>query len=132
MSKATSRPASTLTRLRPRTTHPPPRRPHYAAHRRRIVVQEVFKNTAMMLRRIRPSHCERSPDMLSPRHATLVVLLGLTLGAAACASPAPADTRAAERPPSYAVYTEYAADTNKLMKNGLNRRVFNKAEAQAG
>ena len=34
--------------------------------------------------------------------------------------------------PSYGVYAEYARDANKLMKNGLNRRVFNKVEAQAG
>ena len=33
---------------------------------------------------------------------------------------------------SYAIYAEYARDSNKKMKNGLNRRVFNKAEAQAG
>jgi len=35
-------------------------------------------------------------------------------------------------PLSYAVYAEYARDTNKLMKNGLNRRVFNKVESQSG
>lgn len=34
--------------------------------------------------------------------------------------------------PSYAIYGEYARDANKLMKAGLNRRVFNKTEAQAG
>ena len=33
---------------------------------------------------------------------------------------------------SYGVYAEYARDENKLMKNGVNRRVFNKVEAQAG
>lgn len=33
---------------------------------------------------------------------------------------------------SYAVYAEYAAGTNKLMQPGLNRRVFNKIEAQSG
>lgn len=32
----------------------------------------------------------------------------------------------------YAVYGEYARDSNKLMKAGLNRRVFNKVESQAG
>jgi hypothetical protein len=34
--------------------------------------------------------------------------------------------------PSFAIYAEYAKDFNKLMKGGLNRRVFNKVEAQAG
>jgi len=34
--------------------------------------------------------------------------------------------------PSYAIYAEYARDSNKLMKNGVNRRVFNKTEAHAG
>jgi hypothetical protein len=34
--------------------------------------------------------------------------------------------------PSYAIYGEYARTENKLAKNGLNRRVFNKVEAQAG
>lgn len=33
---------------------------------------------------------------------------------------------------SYGVYAEYAADNNKLMLPGLNRRVFNKIEAQSG
>lgn len=33
---------------------------------------------------------------------------------------------------SYAVYAEYARDSNKLMKNGLNRRIFNVTEAQSG
>ena len=47
--------------------------------------------------------------------------------ATGCARPS-ADTR----PPSYAVYAEYAREANKLMKNGLNRRVFNKVESQAG
>ena len=46
---------------------------------------------------------------------------------AAAAGPAPV-----ERPLSYAVYAEYARDANKLMKGGLNRRVFNKVEAQSG
>lgn len=32
---------------------------------------------------------------------------------------------------SYAIYAEYAKE-NKLMKGGLNRRVFNTVEAQAG
>lgn len=40
--------------------------------------------------------------------------------------------RPIDRPPSYAVYGEYARDANKLARNGLNRRVFNKVEAQAG
>ncbi len=33
---------------------------------------------------------------------------------------------------SYAVYGEYARDSNKLMKNGLNRRIFNVTESQSG
>jgi hypothetical protein len=33
---------------------------------------------------------------------------------------------------SYAIYGEYAAGANKPMQNGLNRRVFNKIEAQSG
>jgi hypothetical protein len=33
---------------------------------------------------------------------------------------------------SYAVYGEYARDSNKLMKPNLNRRVFNVTEAQSG
>ena len=33
---------------------------------------------------------------------------------------------------SYAIYAEFAQKANKLMKNGLNRRVFNTIEAQSG
>ena len=33
---------------------------------------------------------------------------------------------------SYAIYGEYAAGSNKPMQNGLNRRVFNRVEAQSG
>jgi hypothetical protein len=33
---------------------------------------------------------------------------------------------------SFAIYGEYARDANKVMQNGLNRRVFNETEAQAG
>lgn len=33
---------------------------------------------------------------------------------------------------SYAVYAEFAKDSNIIMKNGLNRRVFDTAEAQYG
>jgi hypothetical protein len=33
---------------------------------------------------------------------------------------------------SYAIYAEFAHDTNTLMKPGLNRRVFNTTEAQHG
>jgi predicted small lipoprotein YifL len=33
---------------------------------------------------------------------------------------------------SWAVYAEYAKDSNIVMKNGLNRRVFDTAEAQEG
>ena len=52
----------------------------------------------------------------------LISLAAFTL--AGCAPPAP--------PASYAIYSELAKDSNKLMKNGLNRRVFNTTEAQAG
>ncbi len=33
---------------------------------------------------------------------------------------------------SYAIYAEFARDANVLMKDGLNRRVFNTTEAQRG
>lgn len=33
---------------------------------------------------------------------------------------------------SFAIYGEYARDANKVMQDGLNRRVFNETEAQAG
>jgi hypothetical protein len=33
---------------------------------------------------------------------------------------------------SYAIYAEYAEGSNKLMKNGLNRRVLNRKEAHGG
>jgi hypothetical protein len=54
---------------------------------------------------------------------------GFALGLATYTGSAqvPATTRL-----SYAVYGEYARTANKLMKNGLNRRVFNKVEAQSG
>jgi hypothetical protein len=35
-------------------------------------------------------------------------------------------------PASYAIYGELAQGSNKLMKSGLNRRVFTRVEAQAG
>jgi hypothetical protein len=41
-------------------------------------------------------------------------------------------SQSASHPQSYAIYGEYARNSNKLMKNGLNRRVFNKVEAQSG
>jgi hypothetical protein len=71
---------------------------------------------------------------MSPSAPVLrVLLLGLAIGAAACSGSTPADpTSPAPRPLSYAVYTEYARDANKLMKGGLNRRVFNKVESQSG
>lgn len=62
----------------------------------------------------------------------VVIVLALALVAACAGSPPAAAPPSAERPLSYAVYAEYAKDSNKLMKNGLNRRVFNKVEAQAG
>lgn len=33
---------------------------------------------------------------------------------------------------SFAIYGEYARESNKVMQDGLNRRVFNETEAQAG
>ena len=39
---------------------------------------------------------------------------------------------AAQTQTSFAIYGEYARDTNKLMKDGLNRRKFNVVEAQSG
>ena len=59
--------------------------------------------------------------------------LAIAIAALACADP-----RAAEPPHpaapahSHAIYAEFARDSNKLMANGLNRRVFNTVEAQAG
>jgi hypothetical protein len=35
-------------------------------------------------------------------------------------------------PDSYAIYAEYAREANKLLQPGLNRRVFNTVETQAG
>jgi hypothetical protein len=52
-------------------------------------------------------------------------LLGALAGACAAQPAAP-------RTPSYAIYAEYAKDTNRLMRNGINQRVFNKVEAQSG
>jgi hypothetical protein len=48
----------------------------------------------------------------------------------ACTRAAPGVVR--QYQPSAAIYAEYARDANKPMKNGLNRRVFNKREAQQG
>lgn len=71
--------------------------------------------------------------MLRTRSAAGIVLLACAVGATgACQASQPEPARAVERPASYAVYAEYARDANKLMKGGLNRRVFNKVEAQAG
>jgi hypothetical protein len=57
-----------------------------------------------------------------------LLLVGLASVVAACGG----STRSASRPQSYAIYGEYARGSNKLMQNGLNRRVFNKVEAQSG
>jgi hypothetical protein len=57
------------------------------------------------------------------RVTALSLLSPLVLVLAACGS----STHA-----SYAVYGEYARTSNKLMKPDLNRRVFNKVEAQSG
>lgn len=42
------------------------------------------------------------------------------------------DKRCHEGKKSYAVYAEFAHDSNVVMKNGLNRRLFNTTEAQEG
>lgn len=54
--------------------------------------------------------------------------VGLTLIAAGCGS----SGSSSSHPRSYAIYGEYASGSNKLMKNGFNRRVFNRVEAQSG
>jgi predicted secreted Zn-dependent protease len=58
--------------------------------------------------------------------AALVLLALAAPAAARTEKKAPAPAR------SYAIYGEYGAGANKLMVPGLNRRVFNKVEAQAG
>ena len=71
--------------------------------------------------------------MFAPRSTLVVPLFVVALMATGCAAPPPPDPiRPPDRPASYAIYGEYAKDANKLMKDGLNRRVFNKVEAQAG
>ncbi len=42
------------------------------------------------------------------------------------------DKQCREGKKSYAVYAEFAHDSNVVMKNGLNRRLFNTTEAQEG
>jgi len=37
-----------------------------------------------------------------------------------------------EKKPSYAIYAEYARKENKIMKDSLNRRVFDSVEVQSG
>jgi hypothetical protein len=55
------------------------------------------------------------------------------LGVTAAVAPAMFVTGCAVWPsPSSAIYAEYARDANKLMQPGLNRRVFNDVEVQAG
>ena len=61
--------------------------------------------------------------------ASITVCLAM-LTATAWGASLPASS--ASRPHSYAIYSEYARTSNKLMKNGLNRRVFNKVEAHSG
>ncbi len=57
----------------------------------------------------------------------LCIVVGvLFVAGVAFSQPAPSS------PASYAVYAEFARDSNKLMKNGLNRRVYNVVEAQSG
>jgi hypothetical protein len=54
----------------------------------------------------------------------------LLLAAAGCGETKP--PVAAGPQASYAIYADYARGSNKLMKNGLNRRLFNVVETQAG
>jgi hypothetical protein len=56
------------------------------------------------------------------------VLIGVVLLVAGCGGP----SHPTGSSQSYAIYGEYAQGSNKLMKNGLNQRVFNKVEAQSG
>jgi hypothetical protein len=58
------------------------------------------------------------------KRAGIALLLPIVLLAAACGGSGHSH--------SYAVYGEYARGSNKLMKNDLNRRVFNKVETQEG
>ena len=58
----------------------------------------------------------------------VLTVLALAIGVGAGCNEIPA----AERRLSYAVYAEYAKDSNKLMQPDLNRRVFNRVEAQVG
>ena len=83
-----------------------------------------------------PRSAQRTPwastdgDHLSPQMCAslFLTLMVIALGTSACAgSPA-----AGSHPASYAIYGELAQGSNKLMQSGLNRRVFNKVEAQAG
>src|SRR6185295_14198220 len=74
--------------------------------------------------------CAGGDSMIVTIRLFVLVALAASLGAVACAGSA--QNEPARPQPSYAVYTEYAMDSNKLMKGGLNRRVFNKTEAQAG
>jgi hypothetical protein len=64
---------------------------------------------------------------MSSRASIPVAILAAAFAGTACGRAA---STAAQS--SYAVYAEYARDANKVMKNGLNRRVFNKVESQAG
>jgi hypothetical protein len=58
---------------------------------------------------------------------SLLIIISLI----ACAKPDTVVVRQ-DKAPSVAIYGEYARDANKPMKSGLNRRVFNKVEAQHG
>ncbi|OAI39097.1 hypothetical protein AYO39_03195 [Actinobacteria bacterium SCGC AG-212-D09] len=58
----------------------------------------------------------------------MFLLIGVALVVAGCGG----SSHSASPSRSYAIYGEYAQGSNKLMKNGLNRRVFNKVEAQSG
>jgi hypothetical protein len=64
--------------------------------------------------------------------AVVPVLFAITLAAACGQTTPPAPGPPPARPASHAVFAEFARDSNKLMKNGLNRRIFNVTEAHAG
>jgi hypothetical protein len=60
------------------------------------------------------------------RGSPLLICVALVAAGCGGSSQSPSSSR------SDAIYAEYAQGSNKLMKNGLNRRVFNRVEAQAG
>jgi hypothetical protein len=56
----------------------------------------------------------------------------LLIGVLVALQPVQSSKNDVQRPLSFAIYAEYARDSNKLMKNGLNRRIFNVVETESG